>query len=183
MQIEYTGRSNVHVDEALRSYVERKLPKVTKLIEEPIEVHAIFDIQKHRHIAELHITHRQGVLHVTEEADKSLQDAVNLAIDKAEKQARRSSKKRIDLRRRGDRNGQRWPLEVLERESVGAGATPRVVESTHLQIKPMTIEEAAIELETSEHGFVVFRDSESDRLNVLYRRKDDNYGLIAPGES
>jgi putative sigma-54 modulation protein len=47
----------------------------------------------------------------------------------------------------------------------------------------MTIEEAAIELETSEHGFVVFRDSESDRLNVLYRRKDDNYGLIAPDES
>jgi putative sigma-54 modulation protein len=182
MQIEYTGRSNVHVDDALRSYVERKLPKVTKLIDEPIEVHVIFDVQKHRHIAEVHITHRLGIVHVTEEANSSLQDAVNLAIDKAEKQARRSAKKRLDLRRHPDRNGQRWPLAVLERESIGGGGVPRVVEQTHLPIKPMTIEEAALELETSEHGFVVFRETETDRLNVLYKRKDDNYGLIAPDE-
>jgi putative sigma-54 modulation protein len=63
---------------------------------------------------------------------------------------------------------------------VGDGATPRVVETTHVDIKPMTIAEAAIELETAEHGFVVFRDADSDRLNVLFRRKDQNYGLIAP---
>ncbi|HXO21761.1 MAG TPA: sigma 54 modulation/S30EA ribosomal C-terminal domain-containing protein, partial [Thermoanaerobaculia bacterium] len=77
-------------------------------------------------------------------------------------------------------NGQRWPIEVLDRESVTAGSTPRIVQSSHLQIKPMTIEEAALQLEDSEQGFVVFRDSTSDRLSVLYKRKDDNYGLIAP---
>jgi len=70
-------------------------------------------------------------------------------------------------------------VEVLESNSVRGGA-PRIIESTHMSIKPMTIEEAALRLEDSELAFVVFRDSTSDRVNVLYRRKDQNYGLIAP---
>jgi putative sigma-54 modulation protein len=86
----------------------------------------------------------------------------------------------VDKRRRGERNGHRWPLEVLDRASVGAGAAPRVIESTHLHIKPMTIEEAALELEGAKAGFVVFRDATSDRVSVLYRREDEHYGLIAP---
>jgi len=109
---------------------------------------------------------------------------VKAAVDKAEKQVRRYRKKLVDKRRRADRtNGHRWPrwpMEVLDRASVGDGATPRVVETTHVEIKPMTVAEAAIELETAEHGFVVFRDADTERLNVLFKRKDQNYGLIAP---
>ena len=180
MQIDYTCR-NVHLDDRLRSFIEAKLGKVMKFVEEPVEVKVILDIEKHRHIAEIHIAHRLGVAQAAEEHDTSLLDAVNLAMDKAEKQVRRSRKKLVDKRRRADRtNGHRWPVEVLEGASVGGGATPRIVESTHVEIKPMTIEEAAIELETAEHGFVVFRDAQSDRLNVLFRRRDQNYGLIAP---
>ena len=179
MQIEYTCR-NVHLDDRLRGFVEQKLQKVMKFVEEPIEVKVFLDIEKHRHIAELHISHRLGIAKATEENDGSLLDAVNLVVDKAEKQVRRSRKKLVDKRRRPDRNGQRWPVEVLDRASVGDGATPRVIEATHVEIKPMTIAEAAIELETAEHGFVVFRDADTDRLNVLFRRKDQNYGLIAP---
>jgi putative sigma-54 modulation protein len=55
-----------------------------------------------------------------------------------------------------------------------------VIETSHLHIKPMTLDEAALELDVSEQGFVVFRDATSDRLSVLYKRKDQNYGLIAP---
>jgi len=180
MQIEYTCR-NVHLDDRLREFIEQKLQKVMKFVEEPIEVKVLLDIEKHRHIAELHISHRLGIAKATEENDGSLLDAVNLAVDKAEKQVRRSRKKLVDKRRRADRtNGHRWPMEVLDRASVGDGGTPRVVETTHVEIKPMTIAEAAIELETAEHGFVVFRDADTDRLNVLFRRKDQNYGLIAP---
>jgi putative sigma-54 modulation protein len=183
MQIEYTCR-NVHLDDRLREFIEQKLQKVMKFVEEPIEVKVLLDIEKHRHIAELHISHRLGIAKATEENDGSLLDAVNLAVDRAEKQARRSRKKLVDKRRRADRtNGHRWPrwpMEVLDSASVGGGATPRIIETTHVDIKPMTIAEAAIELETAEHGFVVFRDADTDRLNVLFRRKDQNYGLIAP---
>ncbi|MDP9121857.1 MAG: ribosome-associated translation inhibitor RaiA [Acidobacteriota bacterium] len=182
MKIEYTGR-NLHIDDRMRELAEAKLQKLTKFLEEPIEVRVILEIEKYRHIAELLVTHRLGVLQATEETNGTMQDAFHLAAEKAEKQARRSRKKLVERKRRADRNGhQRWPVDVLERETVGAGAPPRVVESTHLTIKPMSIEEAAMALETSEYGFVVFRDSGSDRLSVLYRRKDDNYGLIAPEE-
>ncbi|HVT57388.1 MAG TPA: ribosome-associated translation inhibitor RaiA [Thermoanaerobaculia bacterium] len=180
MKIDYTCR-NFHLDDRLRKFVEQKVQKVVKFVDEPIEVKVTLDVEKHRYIAELHIHHRLGVVQATEETDGNMQEAINLAIEKAEKQARRSRKKLVDKRRRGERNGQRWPVAVLERDSIGTGA-PRIIESTHLPIKPMTIDEAALELEISDHGFVVFRDATSDRLNVLYRRKDDNYGLIAPDE-
>ena len=180
MQIDYTCR-NVQLDDRLRAFIEQKLQKVMKFVEEPIEVKVILDIEKHRHIADLHISHRLGVAKAAEETDGNLFDAINLAVDRVEKQVRRSRKKRVDKRRRADRtNGHRWPMAVLEGSSVGGGATPRVVESNYMEIKPMTIEEAALELEGAEHGFVVFRDADTDRLNVLFKRKDQNYGLIAP---
>jgi putative sigma-54 modulation protein len=183
MQIDYTCR-NTQLSDDLRDHIQHKLLKVSKFVEEPVDVKILLEIEKHRHIVDLHISHRLGILQATEENDGSLQDALNLAVDRAEKQARRSRKKLVDTRRRADRvergNGHRWPVEVLDRASVGGGATPRVVETTHLPIKPMTIEEAAMQLETAEHGFVVFRDAHNDRLSVLFRRKDENYGLIAP---
>jgi putative sigma-54 modulation protein len=181
MKIEYTCR-NLPLDDRMRKFVEQRLQKMSKFVDEPVEVKVTLDVEKYRAIAELHIAHRLGVLQATEETDGNLREAVNLAVEKAEKQARRSRQKRVDKRRRGDRNGQRWPVEVLERDSVGGGGAPRIVESTHLPIKPMTIDEAALELESSDEGFVVFRDSTNNRLNVLYKRKDENYGLIAPDE-
>jgi putative sigma-54 modulation protein len=71
-------------------------------------------------------------------------------------------------------------MEVHERDSVGSGSKPRIVKSTLLTIKPMTVDEAALQLEGSKNDFVVFRDSASERVAVLYKRRDQNYGLIAP---
>jgi len=182
MNVEYIAKNNVQVDDRLRQLVEEKLKKVTKFLEEPIEVRVTLDIEKHRHIAEVHAAHRLGVVQAREETDGLLVDAINLAIDKAARQAGRSRKKLVDRKRRtADRNnGHRWPLAVLDEASVGAGRAPRVIESTHLRIKPMTIEEAALQLEGAKEGFVVFRDAASERVSVLYRREDNHYGLIAP---
>jgi putative sigma-54 modulation protein len=179
MNIEYIGR-NFHVDERVRAHAAEKLEKLTKFLDEPIEGRVTLEIEKHRHRAEVHVTHRQGVLTAIEETDGTMVDAINLAAEKIEQQARRTHQRLVDKRRRGDRNGHRWPVEILDRESVTGGAEPRVIRTTHLRIKPMTIEEAALLLESSKNEFVVFRDSASDRVSVLYKRKDDNYGLIVP---
>lgn len=179
MNVEFVAR-NYHLDDQIRSFAENKLAKVTKFVEEPIEVRLTLELEKHRNIADLHVAHRFGVLQAREET-ADMYDAVNMVVDKAEKQARRSRKKFVDRRRRaGRQNGQGWPIEVLERDSLGAGAAPRIIETSILRIKPMTIEEAALELERSDDEFVIFRDSTSERVNVLYKRKDQNYGLIAP---
>lgn len=180
MNVEYIGR-NFQIDPRVRRFAEAKLKKLDKFLEEPVEVRVTLAVEKHRHIAELHIAHRLGVLQATEETEAPMKEAILQAVEKVEAQARRSREKLVGRKRRAGGNGlQRWPVEVLERASVGAGGAPRIVESTHLSIKPMTIEEAALALEASPEGVVVFRDAASDRLNVLYRRRDDNYGLIAP---
>lgn len=179
MNIEYFGR-NYHHDDRVREHVAEKLEKLTKFLDEPIEVRVTLETEKHRHKAEVHVTHRHGVLTAEEETDGTMFDAINLATERMEEQARRTHKKLVDRRRRGDRNGQRWPVEILAAESIGQGTEPRVISVTHLQIKPMTIDEAALLLEETKNEFVVFRDSTTDRVNVLYKRKDENYGLIAP---
>jgi len=178
MQIEYVAR-HFRLDEKIRAYADKKLKKATKFLEEPIEIRFILDETKHHKIADIHASHRFGVLQATEEND-TFEDAINLAVDKIEKQARRSRKKAKGRKRRNNRGADKWPLEVLTPDSVTASEGPRIVESTQLSIKPMNLEEAALELEGSDNQFVVFRDSESDRVSVLYRRRDDNYGLITP---
>jgi len=177
MKTEIIGR-NVQIDDRLRKAVERKLHKLEKFLDEPLEMRLTLATERHRHVAELHVTHRLGVLQGTEGSDGNLLDAVQRVVAKVEEQARRTHGKLVDKRRRG--NHHRWSVEVLDQGSVGAGGVPQVIETSHLDIKPMTIEEAALELEGSEQLFVVFRDSLSDRLSVLYKRKDQNYGLIAP---
>lgn len=178
MNIEYVAR-NFALQEDVRQFTADKLRKATKFLEEPVEVRVTLEVEKHRHVADLHVAHRFGVLQATEETP-DMRDAINMAVDKVEKQARRSRKRHMDSKRRKDRvreEEQHWPLEVAVPD---AGAPPRVIEDSRTEIKPMTVEEAALALEDSRHAFVVFRDALSRRLSVLYRRRDANYGLIAP---
>ncbi len=135
----------------------------------------------------MQVSHRFGALVAKESADQML-DAVNLAVDKVETQAERARKKHKDRRRRAQRaetNGSHWPVEVIARDSVapGSGTQPRVIETARLEIKPMSIEEAALELEGRNLEFIVFRDMDTERLSVLYKRRDENYGLIAPASA
>ena len=179
MKTEIIGR-NTPIDDRLRGLVEKKLAKLERFLTEPIEARVTLTAEKHSHVAELHVTHRDGVLQGTEETDGSFQEAVRGAVAKVEEAARRTHQKRVDRRQRAVDRDHRWPVEVLEQDSVGEGRAPRVIETGHLAIKPMTLDEAALELDVSEQGFVVFRDAASDRLSVLYKRKDQHYGLIAP---
>jgi putative sigma-54 modulation protein len=180
MRIDYVARG-YHPDDSVRRYAEDKLKKVLKFLDEPVEVHASLETEKHHAIADFQVTHRHGTLQARESADQML-DAINLVVDKLETQAERSRKKHMDKRRRAQRaesNGFTWPLDVIERGSISGGVA-RVIKSSRLPIKPMSIEEAALMLDDSEHDFVVFRDSESEKVSVLYKRRDTNYGLIAP---
>lgn len=183
MNIEYVGRG-YHVEDRDRRFCEDKLGKIARFLEEPAEVRVTLEVEKYRHVADLHVAHRHGILQATEETAGDMHEAINAAVEKLEKQARRSRKKLTDRKRRVGRNGETgpggWPLEVLERESFGSGREPRIVKSTRLEIKPMSLEEAALQLETSRNDFLVFRDATNDRVSVLYKRKDENYGLIVP---
>jgi len=181
MQIEYVGR-NYQIEDRVRAYAEEKIAKALRFLEQPIDVRVTLALDHRQTIADVHVTHRHGVLQATEETGQML-DAINQAAEKVEKQARRAKKKFMDRRRRSQRsgdNGQHLPVDVVDRESLKGGGRPRIVRSSLLPIKPMSIEEAALRLDGSEHEFVVFRDAETSLVSVLYKRKDQDYGLIAP---
>jgi putative sigma-54 modulation protein len=105
MNVEYIGR-NVQIADETRNQVEQKLNKLLRYLDEPVEGRFTLDLEKHRHrhIAELHLTHRHGVLQATEETNGEIADAVHTLFDKVEEQARRAHEKRVDERRRADRN-------------------------------------------------------------------------------
>lgn len=101
MNIEIVGR-NVPVETRLRQRAERKLGKLDKFLEEPIEARVTLALEKHLHVAEIHVAHRDGSLQAAEQAEGHLIEALDLALEKVEHQARRTSEKHKDVRRRRD---------------------------------------------------------------------------------
>ena len=101
MVIEYAARG-YSLDESVQRYLESKLRKVLRFLDEPIDVHAALETERHEAVAELHLTHRGGALHARAAAGQML-DAVNLAVDNLETQAQRAHEKLVDRRRRAER--------------------------------------------------------------------------------
>jgi putative sigma-54 modulation protein len=179
MKIEIVGR-NLPIDDALRAFIEQKAKKLERLLDAEAEVRFTLVHEKHLQLAEIHASHRSGIVQASEETEGTLREAVPRLIEKAAEQLRRARDRRVKKGRRNGRTGGRWPVEVLDSASMADGKPPRVIETSEVAIKPMSVEEAVLALEDSAHGFVVFHDSARDRLSVLYRRKDKNYGLVAP---
>jgi len=181
MNIEFVGR-HLQVEDKTRLLAAEKLERLLKFLAEPIAAHIVLEAGKHRHAAEIKISCGAGEFVAREEAI-DLHDALGLAASKVEEQAKRARKRKVDEPRRRDRvqaSAQQWPVDVLTRESVRRGESPIVVKSSHLEIHAMTINEAALRLESSRREFVVFRDSANERVSVIYKRHDDDYGLIVP---
>ena len=179
MQIDYVGR-NVKLTDDIRSYTEQKMASAIRFLEEPMEIRLILEERGHQKIADLQVHHKFGDLKAEEEGS-DLREAIHDVIEKIEKQARRSRKKFLDKRRRGDRQvSHEWPVEVFAKASLSAEESPRVVKTSSLSIKPMSLDEAALRLESAKNDFLVFRDSEHGRINVLYKRRDGDYGLVTP---
>ena len=116
MVIEYAARG-FSLDDSVRQYLEGKLRKVLRFLDEPIDVHAALETEAHLSVADLHVTHRFGALHARASAGQML-DAVNLAVDNLETQAQRAHEKFMARRRRGER------AETAAAAAAAAGAEP-----------------------------------------------------------
>jgi putative sigma-54 modulation protein len=175
MRIEYTGR-HAAVPEEVRGLAERKLGKVAKLLPGITDVHVVVASDKHRQIAEVSLHSPHLTLTATRESG-DLATALGTAIDTLARQAQRHLGK-LRARKR-DGKARRGTLAVGT--IGGQERMPRVIRSRRFVAKPMTVEEAALEMGSSEVGFLVFRDAATERFSVLYKRKDGNLGLIEPG--
>lgn len=183
MDFEYTGR-HIDVTPALRAHVEEHFGKVGNLFgnASTARAHVIIDVVKNRHIAEILFHWREHTL-TARDTNADMYQALTRCIDKIEKQALKLKKKIIE------RKQDAAPLSSVapDETETAAPESPeperragRIIAARRYKVKPMTAEEAVMSLAEDGDQFVVFRDSDTDRLSVLYKRKDGNYGLIQP---
>ena len=171
MKIEFTGRQTGIPDD-VRRLAERKLQKVGKLLPSVTRAHVILAADKHRQVAEVSVHSRQVDLAAVETTTNARLSVAG-AIDKLMRQAQRQHARRRE--RKGASSPRLAPLAV-ER----GGERPRVIRTRRAAVKPMTLDEAALEMDGRPDGVLVFRDAASERVRVLFRRKDGNLGLIEP---
>jgi putative sigma-54 modulation protein len=178
MRIEYTGR-RTEVSDRIRALAERRLRKLSRLLRGITDVHVVLAADKHRQLAEVSL-HSAGQLTLTAtEVSSDAAASLSAALDKLERQAQRAAGRRQEQRRRGPaRPTPVWPGPAPA--APAAEARPRVIRSRRSPLKPMTVDEAILEVGSSADGLLVFRDAATERVSVLYRRKDGNLGLIEP---
>ena len=182
MDFEYTGR-HIDVTPALRAHVEEHFGKIAQLFENATtaRAHVIIDVEKNRQNAEILLHWRDHTL-TAKDTNADMYQALTRCIDKIEKQALKLKKKIIE------RKQDAVPLSAVAPEPETGTAAPenpeppagRIIAARRYKVKPMTAEEAVMSLAEDGDQFVVFRDADNDRLSVLYKRKDGNYGLIQP---
>lgn len=171
MQIAIRGKG-IDVTNALKDHVEKKVGKIEKFFEVPLTAQVTLNVERDRHIVEVTVP-INGLYIRGEEATGDMYASIDLVVDKLEKQIEKY-KTRIARKLRGGE----------ARESGGAdfGATgePKVVKTKRFSVKPMSVEEAVMQMNLIGHDFFVFSNAETKQVNVVYRRKDGNFGLIEP---
>jgi len=176
MSIEYTGRQ-VEISPDLRRYTQERLRRIIRLLGGQFDLNVILTAEKHRRIAELTLKfHHHTVVGVEETND--IRTSINGAVDKLARQSVRLLE-RHRTRKRRPKPTSAVLLNVLGIERVDHEER-RVVHSERLPLKPMSVEEAIEALDRSHAGAVVFRNPDSERVNVIYHRPDGHLGLIEP---
>ena len=188
MATEISGR-NYEITPSIRDLITTKLAKVEeRLFDDVIDVRVVLDVQKYRNICEIIIVGKEHDVKSVQESDASMQDAINEAVDHVKRQAQKNRKKIRDHKRSGRVKSTaeaitEWSVQVYEpgrfREAEDQ-TRRRIIKTSNLPIRPMSIEHAALLLDDSKNEFIVFRDVDTDKVSVIYKRKDENLGLIAP---
>lgn len=178
MQLTVTGR-HFEITEPLRQHVESKMDKISRYIDDTTDTHVVLSVEKHRHSAEITLQSGGAPVRCLEERH-DMYEAFDEAFDKVERQIKR-------LKEKGSRKGRAGSKEIVQVESENEGEdaevplqAPQIIRSPRMAAKPMGVDEAAMQLGLTTDDFLVFSNSATNQMNVMYKRRDGNYGLIEP---
>ncbi len=175
MIMNYAGK-NMEVTKALREVTEKKLGKLDKYFQKDIEGNVTFSTQKNRKIIEVTIN-LPGTIIRAEESSDDMYASIDKAIDILERQIRKYKSK---LQRRYQ-NGETIRFEnVVPLNKENETNKPKLVRKKTFPLKPMASDEAILQMELLGHNFFVYMDADTEDVNVIYKRKDGDYGLIQP---
>ena len=176
MDIKIRGEK-MKITTAMKDYAEEKLGKLDKYLEKSDEVHAnvIVKVKGHLVTVEITIPLKSFILR-SEETQEDFYAAVDLTIDKLERQVRKNKTRLMSMKNQNkksyDFNFESIELEKEEKE------TNKIVKRKTIEVKPMNEEEAILQMELLGHQFYMFKDSDTDKAAVVYKRNDGNYGVI-----
>lgn len=174
MRVNVRGK-NIQVTNALSDYVEKKLSKLEKYLDNIPEAQVTLNVIRNDHIIEVTIPLKNGIILRGEETTEDMYASVDQVVEKLEKQL---DKYKTRLNRRFRENG-----SIRTNGSGGTGSQGQdasIVKTKRFALKPMDPEEAVMQMNLVGHDFFVFSNAETDEVNVVYKRKDGNYGLIEP---
>ncbi len=182
MEVTIRGR-NVQVTPRLQDYVEKKVGKLDRYLPNISEAHMELSAAKtrnaqHSQVAQLTIRSRGTILRA-EERHQDVFAAIDAVMDKMYRQISRYKGKRQE-RTRPDTEEELAGEELVPEELESPEPAGRIVRTKRFRVVSITPEEAIEQMELLGHDFYVFYNAESGQMNVLYRRKDGNYGLIEP---
>ena len=192
MQLNITFR-HLDASDALKDYARDKVERVNKYLDRAGEAHVVLSMERHLHHADITIHAGAFVLRGREKSE-DMYASLDLAMDKIERQLRRykeklknhHGKERVHHRHNlmKELMVRHDVLEVQDPESETAEPMgPRIIRSNEFLVKPMTVEEAVMQMDLMNNDFLVFTNSVSHEMNVVYRRKDGHYGLIEASSS
>jgi putative sigma-54 modulation protein len=180
MRLQVKGR-NLEVSEQIREYAEEKMGKLDRLVSDPTRVELELLVETNPSIADNNVAEAtvwtKGPVLRAREATGDMKASIDQLVDKLERQVKRYREKRRVAPRRHARDGgipaEAAPVELEESETA-------IVKTKQFSVTPMSAEEAVLQLELVGHDFFVFRNAETEIINVVYRRRDGDYGLIEP---
>ncbi len=177
MTLLFTGRK-ADLTAGLKTFTEEKLARLERVLHESPDAHVVLTREKHRHRAEIVVHARIGTL--TAKADGAeFEESLGLAIDRLLAQARKHhSKIAKGRKRRAMRESLRRGPGLSEVLEPPASDGPVVVPMGRVPVRPMSVEEALLRLQELSDPFLLFRDVDSGRLCLLFRRRDNRYGLV-----
>lgn len=164
---------NLEPSDALKSYVSEKLNRMEKYFNGPAEANVVLSIEKFRHSAEINIIGDRLTINGKEETEE-MYSAIDMVLDKLEGQIKKNKQKSRQYRSKG-KTGAMASEQVVDL----GGDQPRV-RVHHIEFKPMDVDEAVMQMDLIKDNFLVFTNARTESVNVLYRQKDGNYGLIQP---
>ncbi len=166
--------------EALKAYAFEKLDRFDKYLQNPAKANVVLTVDKFRHIAEISIS-ADGFMINAHEETSDMYSAIDMALDKIDKQIKKN-KKKFKKRRSTAAKSKAFPYEEMDTaESGGPDQNlPGLMRIESIEYKPMDVDEAVLQMRLIKDNFLVFANAETQQINVLYRLKDGNFGLIQP---
>ncbi|MCI5849639.1 MAG: ribosome-associated translation inhibitor RaiA [Lachnospiraceae bacterium] len=164
---------NIEVTEGLKTAVEEKIGKLDKYFTEDTEIHVTLSTQKDRQKIEVTIPMKGNIVRAEQESN-DMYVSIDLVEEIIERQLRRYKTKIIERQQATVNLSKEFIEEEVDDEEI------KIVRTKRFAVKPMDVEEACVQMELLGHNFFVFRNAETDEVNVVYKRKGNTFGLIEP---